>query len=226
MQLPTLFNLPSSILFCISFLPLRCFCEPQWPYNLPKHIKYFPEDEPHMQRQQRIEERIAWEQPNGVRKMSTEEGEKFFLDFWQFPCGEPESFAHQNRSTPALAETPLRPVLDHVAQQEFFLRFAVHNWLQRRDFQCPGGTRSCASIERPNSCCSSDAVCLLIEDTGLGDVGCCPSGSSCAGTISACDTDAGYTSCPDSPNGGCCIPGYSCQDVGCELSLRHLPDNR
>ena len=87
--------------------------------------------------------------------------------------------------------------------------------LDKRDFQCPTGTANCASINRPNSCCSSGETCQLITDTGLGDVGCCQQGQTCGQQVTSCQT--GYQSCPGSPGGGCCIPGYTCAGVGCKI---------
>lgn len=86
--------------------------------------------------------------------------------------------------------------------------------LERRDFACPTGTSDCASIGYPNSCCGTGSVCLQITDTGLGPVGCCPSGESCTGTI-ACSGD--QQGCSSESGGGCCIPGWSCASVGCEF---------
>jgi hypothetical protein len=150
--------------------------------------------------------------------MSENEGEMFFLDNWIFASdvqsvdkrSEPEHLA--NLTSQLIS--PLRP---HAVNPlvESLLRFRARSALLKRDFKCPEGTNDCSSIGAPNSCCSTDATCISIEDTGFGPVGCCSSGQSCSGEIS-CDTDGGYTSCPNSPNGGCCLPGYSCQDVGCK----------
>lgn len=85
--------------------------------------------------------------------------------------------------------------------------------LAKRDFSCPTGTASCAAIGYPNSCCQAGATCVQIADTGLGPVGCCPSGESCTGTI-ACTGD--QEGCSSESGGGCCIPGWSCASVGCE----------
>ncbi len=86
--------------------------------------------------------------------------------------------------------------------------------LARREFQCPGDTVSCTEIDRPNSCCPEGGVCQLVSDTGLGDVGCCSEGQTCSQELADCLN--GYTSCPASSGGGCCIPGYECVDVGCK----------
>ena len=93
--------------------------------------------------------------------------------------------------------------------------------LSRREFQCPGDTLSCTEIDRPNSCCPIGGTCQLIYDSEFGDVGCCREGQTCSEQIVGCLN--GYTSCPTSSGGGCCIPGYECVDVGCEIfSQLHL----
>lgn len=86
--------------------------------------------------------------------------------------------------------------------------------LERRDYACPTGTSSCSAIGYPNSCCQTGATCVKIEDTGLGPVGCCPSGESCTGTIACSGEQQG---CSSESGGGCCIPGWSCASVGCEF---------
>ena len=85
--------------------------------------------------------------------------------------------------------------------------------LEARAWSCPSGTSSCVGIGFPNSCCQTGESCVQIEDTGLGPVGCCPSQSTCAGTISSCF--AGNTACPSNVGGGCCISGFVCEGVGC-----------
>ena len=102
--------------------------------------------------------------------------------------------------------------------QELFRRAAsalAH--LQGRQWLCPSGTNSCSSIGFPNSCCASGETCVQIEDTGLGSVGCCPSGANCSGSIKNCAS--GNTPCASEIGGGCCIPGFVCQGVGCKYHL-------
>ena len=86
--------------------------------------------------------------------------------------------------------------------------------LQKRAFQCPAGTNSCSTIERPTSCCAQGETCQLIPDTGLGDVGCCLASLGCSGPLHTCD--AGFTPCPGAIGGGCCIPNYVCVSMGCK----------
>lgn len=78
-------SLPASLLLLIVSLPVRTIStEPQWPYNLPPHVKYFPEDEHLVRRNLGIQQRLVGHQPAGVRKMSDDEGEMFFMEYWQF----------------------------------------------------------------------------------------------------------------------------------------------
>lgn len=86
--------------------------------------------------------------------------------------------------------------------------------LAKRDYACPTGTSSCSSIGYPDSCCQAGTTCVQIDDTGLGSVGCCPDGESCTGEIACSD---GQQGCSSESGGGCCIPGYECASVGCEL---------
>ncbi|KAJ4412138.1 hypothetical protein N0V85_003721 [Neurospora sp. IMI 360204] len=85
--------------------------------------------------------------------------------------------------------------------------------LQRRQWNCPEGTASCARIGYPNSCCRTSETCVEIEDVGLGKVGCCPAGATCGGSVSTCAD--GNTGCASEIGGGCCLPGFVCAGVGC-----------
>lgn len=198
-----------------------------------------------------IEERLAQQQVAGVRKMSDDEGEKFFLHYWYFDdeTGEYElgNVTNQKRDSDVIEQNtrwrdveeetsetwangsallPFRPSFPLHADYEQTAPFRLlgrylgapggggFSPLIKRAFQCPAGTYGCDSIGRPSSCCGAGETCQLIEDTGLGDVGCCPHGRYCSGGITSCKD--GYSSCPNSPGGGCCIPGYKCVDSGCK----------
>lgn len=234
----SLFALPSTLLLLLVALPpCPVVSEPSWPYNLPAGVKYFPDDEVHIKRNAEVMEKLAGQAPVGVRKMSGDEGEKFFLDYWQFHGA---GNAEENRGDHAteeqlrrraavendlldcanisLSHTYLPPLLLHGdwrSKYEHRFRFFSRSNLHERQFLCPAGTSSCAGIDRPNSCCATGETCVLVTDTGLGDVACCPAGTSCAGSVPSCDTASGYSSCPGSPNGGCCIPNYTCEGIGC-----------
>ena len=249
MKLPIkVLALPPSLLYFIFELPpLTLGHILQWPYNLPASIKYFPEDETLVRREMDIQRRLQQLSPAGVRKMSMDEGEKFFPEYWSF--GDDTELAgpaqlhtrflgvllHEedsevghvlNESLPSIhASFPLHSVgemrqgqgaiLSRISQlQGFGTIFA------KRDYSCPAGSTSCVSIGRPSSCCSNGETCQIVPESSIGDVGCCAAGETCSGSVSTCQS--GYTSCPNNPGGGCCIPGYVCDNVGCKLSYTVL----
>ena len=166
--------------------------------------------------------------PSVVRKMSDDEGEKFYFDYWSWddPFFSSSSSKRDVVNTSMTELVELQPaILLHtstdadslllVDKKQDYARSARRAlfMLLGRDFQCPTGTFSCTSIGQPDSCCGNGATCVIVQDTGLGVVGCCPAGETCGDTVSSCG--AGYTSCASSLGGGCCIPGYTCVTGGC-----------
>ncbi|KAB5554685.1 hypothetical protein GE09DRAFT_136897 [Coniochaeta sp. 2T2.1] len=173
--------------------------------------------------------------PTAVRKMPPDAGEKFYDHYQVFdlPSAQhtfplPFVAARNSLSTNASVELDLRPAFapllstpdEASAYSRWHLLRRVVAALERRDWSCPGGTNSCINIGYPNSCCPTGETCMVIQDTGLGPVGCCPTGSTCGGTISGCAPD--NTPCGSEIGGGCCIPGYVCQGVGCVRSSTAL----
>jgi progranulin len=230
-NLAQILSIPPSILLYLQILAPSAYAEP-WPYNLPAHVKYFPEQEPRVKRNLEVQEQLLGETPVGVRKMSDDEGEMFHLDYWHFDerssllrhRGDAQKVVGSYPNATMIQDKPgLPPVLPHselLPQSQSVARYLLPRRLFARDFQCPGGTSACSAIGRPNACCGTRETCMIVSDTGLGDVGCCPAGTRCSsGTLSGCDTSKGYSSCPGSGNGGCCLPGYQCFGVGCKLPL-------
>ncbi|KAI0585680.1 hypothetical protein Alg130_04621 [Pyrenophora tritici-repentis] len=208
MYLPHLLSLPPAI---IALCAASVAADTQWPHNVPRHLKYFPEDEVHAKRSLSIKERLEHEKPIGVKKMSTDEGEMFMLDNWIFASDTQHSDVYTNVTSQAFS--PLRPL----ARNDWLARMHVRDVLLNRQFKCPEGTNSCSSIGAPDVCCGTNSNCITVTgDSNAGDVGCCPKGQACAGSVS-CEVSKGYTSCPDAPNGGCCLPGFKCQGIGCVL---------
>ena len=185
--------------------------------------------------------------PIAVRKMSGDKGEMFFPEYWQFESGtnrapkfELDGRGPISRSVePVEDESSIKDWANASIPQPLQAPFSLHTthqldkrpWFSRllrspeaifardtRDFSCPGGTSSCASINRTYSCCATGLVCQLTTDSGLGDVGCCQPGQVCGQQVSGCP--AQDLTCPDSLGGGCCIPGSVCDGVGCELDTR------
>lgn len=83
---------------------------------------------------------------------------------------------------------------------------------------CPGGMLSCEDVGAPNKCCSSNEVCVEVEDPSVGNVACCPEGADCNAPVGGCPD--GSPECPAELGGGCCIPGFVCQGVGCRCYSR------
>lgn len=236
-----LFALPASIILLITTSPVIISSEDlQWPHNLPPHMKYYPEDEVFVKRQIDVQKQLQRQPVAGMRKMSNDPGEKFFFDYWTFApsnedCGNASAISNRTSES----STQLRPDrFSDISSNLFEPAFPLHSdqgysnppilprhlrsspfghsLFDKRAFQCPNGTLACTSIGEPNSCCGVGESCEVIEDTGLGSVGCCPVGQTCGGSLTTCPS--GYTSCPNNPGGGCCIPGYACYDVGCAIS--------
>ena len=180
-----------------------------------------------------IQQRLLQSPVKGVRKMTGDPGEKFYLDYWHFELEEQETrqegedegessaeFSSWNNATSLSSWMSFDPAVrvhdtptDHHQRPRLLARFPGWHLFETRDFNCPSGTSACTSINRPNSCCGTGSTCIIVQDTGLGDVGCCPNGQTCAGSLGTCAE--GYTDCPNNPGGGCCIPGYACFEVGC-----------
>lgn len=188
--------------------------ELEWPYNLPAHVKYYPEDEGLVKRNVEIRQRLQQQSPVGMKKMSGDPGEMFFLDYWRFKIDDHDSDGgSSNISEAAELTAPLKLHVDSIHQRSVLPRFLGHSLFDKRGFTCPAGSAACTSINRPNSCCKTGSTCQLVQDVGLGDVGCCAENQVCGGSVSTCP--ANYISCPQNPGGGCCIPGYACFNVGC-----------
>lgn len=191
-------------------------------------------------RHEAIEARLATQAPIGMRKMSGDPSEKFFPDYWFFEDLDSDSTrsaegedrtrdtpspsrnkkrsadavlqdAYQNLTTTGRFEPPLQ-----LHQSTFGLRYSPGD-LFKRDYQCPTGFHTCASIGNTGTCCTTDQTCQIITNSGIGTIGCCPSGLTCSGSVGSCDISQGYSSCPTYQNpDGCCSPGFECDNVGCK----------
>lgn len=186
--------------------------EEEWLYNLPRSAKSNADHEAHIeQRGLEAQERLAWEAPTALKKMSDDAGEKFHLHYWQWDALEQGSLGsfgaqteqHTNASVVANLVPALMPHSSRKRSSGLFRRNIV-----ARGFECPSGTESCSSIDS-DLCCNTDDTCVNTSE----GTGCCPSGETCGSDVAGCDTGAGYTSCP--MGGGCCLPGAKCLDTGC-----------
>ncbi|KAG9236222.1 hypothetical protein BJ875DRAFT_237371 [Amylocarpus encephaloides] len=239
MRPSSILDLPSSMLFLIASLstcaePLEATRAPgRWQSDLEVRANDQPGSSIHRRRAAEEHLRMG-RSPIGVMKMSGDEGEKFYMEYWQFqgnigqssspaspvrPRDDEEVILLANGSMAIPFRAPLALHLGHELEDYQDLRAreaAVLAILEKREFTCPTGYLACAGIGFPNSCCAANENCFSIQDTGLGPVGCCPKGVNCGGTISQCNSP--NTPCAQDLGGGCCIPKYVCQGVGCVLN--------
>lgn len=196
-----------------------------------------------------VEQRLIRQQVIGVKKMSDDEGEKFFLEYWSFgddPAkavrrdpiqtvddphledgdveGSFESWM-KNSSSPLDMSPSIPPLSLHEQESDSFLRIVGRQLKIPRNVLLP-------FLKRDFKCPSGTFNCTSINHPGNccnnGDtcklvndtnVGCCPQGEHCSG-VTPCIS--GYDSCPSSLGGGCCIPGFSCVSGGCEIPFAVL----
>jgi progranulin len=212
-------SLPVSLVLLLLATPALS----QEPFDIADLVKRFPEDESLVKRGLDSMRRLQTQKPIAVQKMSPDPEEMFFLDYWVFE-DEPTDKQLDSRSielsgTNTSAQhplAPLRPNLIHDTELKVrrdWTNFFGPNPLVKR-FQCPTNYNECSNIQQPNLCCPTGDSCF---QNSAGTVGCCPPGATCgAGTnVGSCNQAAGYTPCPGA-NGGCCIPLFSCFDVGCK----------
>ncbi|KAG9903001.1 hypothetical protein KCV05_g15656, partial [Aureobasidium melanogenum] len=137
-----LLAIPAALLTAIFATPAY---SQDWPYNLPPGAKYYPEHEHRIRRDLEIQQKLNLTSPCGMRKMSDDEGEKFFLDYWQFDQQAFDSIEmdkplHARRSVSSAArllnisnvEELLPPLLLHAESQQFISnhRFFGRYWMR------------------------------------------------------------------------------------------------
>ncbi|TGO44288.1 hypothetical protein BCON_0554g00060 [Botryotinia convoluta] len=214
-----------------------------WPRDW-RHVKDWIYGSARRERDEGLEgsDVVVAKSPVGILKMSEDEGEKFYMEYWRF--GNEDTHMSLDGGDKFLRERDLKEEARSLANSSipisFRTPFALHTedhsglldyeeirarkkdsaaalaLLEKRDFKCPTGTSNCSSIGYPNSCCATDETCFQITDTGLGPVGCCPSGGNCGGTITNCASP--NTPCAADVGGGCCIPNYVCASIGCVIN--------
>lgn len=172
--------------------------------------------------------------PTAVRKLAPDANEKLFpehlafatlsfpeaaLSARQFLDAQDARLLLEHQALQPPPPRPYRPAFarhhSHDESEQNALRRAAEALalLQRRGAACPSGMSGCDAIGQPNKCCQDGTVCTKVDDSSVGGIACCPHGSACGGRVGACPADA--TSCPAALGGGCCIPGYVCQGMGC-----------
>ena len=248
---PSILSLPASILLLIvshtgalnssdSASNPQSISEPrssaQWPHDLP----------PSRRRDLEVIKKIQLgRKPVGVMKMSDDEGEKFYLDYWQFEAEvnlEGQRVFESPRESAAVRrrngdEDGLRG--NESAIMQFRPAFLLHteNTVGAEELKARDMLRSRDAAGVLAALQARDFTC----PTGTKDCSIIMSPTSCCGTDETCfsipDTGLGVVGCCpagaqcsgpitqcDSPNtpcpsilgGGCCIPGFSCVAGGCE----------
>ena len=200
-------SLPASLLGLIAASRCADAQALEWPYSLPRTTRYLSGDEAHVKRDLEIRQRLQWQAPVGMRKMGSDEGEKFWLHDWDFGQTQADSIREHNLNSSQAFVSASRPISPHIDHDRPFSLFGRS--ISARQALCPTDTFSCSSIGS-DLCCQTGQTCATIS----GKVGCCAAGQTC-NAVAACDTSAGYTSCDDNNFGGCCIPGAQCEGSGC-----------
>lgn len=222
----SLLSLPASLLLLISCFPARTIsAEVQWPYNLPPHVKYFPEDEHLVRRNVEIQQSIAGRKPAGVRKMSDDEGEMFFMEYWQFePRVDSHPFQGQEiqvskrsisrmrgthgteeadgqRANASIPHQPLPPFLLHYDKQDQINPHVGWSLLSPRDLFSN-------HAKRDFQCPTGTSACTSINRP-----------DSCCATSETCQiiTDTGLGDV------GCCGQGLTCSGVVSNCSPGNTP---
>ncbi|KAJ9609424.1 hypothetical protein H2200_005751 [Cladophialophora chaetospira] len=138
--------LPSSLLFLISIsispassqnLNLR------WPYNLPPDSKYYPEDELLIKRDIDVQHKLQRISPTGVRKLSGDEGEKFYMDYWGFEEEQEREWnTYSTWGNTTMWTTFEQPVRDTISS-----RSALSSALQERPLALPSTGLTAAVLQ-------------------------------------------------------------------------------
>ncbi|TAQ84703.1 hypothetical protein B7494_g6977 [Chlorociboria aeruginascens] len=240
-----LLALPTSILLLIATHPCGAYAAEEaqslapWPYNLPPHVKYWPEDPPNRRRDlEAIEEHLRLgKSPIGVMKMGEDEGEKFFMEYWQFEgnfeaqnifegstlrAREGEERLSANASMSISYRPPfwLHIEADLSEYKELTARGVVSGreaaaalaMLQKRGFQCPSGIINpslvvTTGITQPVSPTSSSIRTVDTTNTTPSTTNTGPQ------TTQACSTS--FQACPVSLGGGCCPTDRVCAVGSC-----------
>lgn len=206
-DLATLLLLPATLSTIVCESIVRAH-ETSWPQVQPGTLGLSLEQEAFVQREREALEKLIRQAPIGVKKMSGDEGEKFFLQYWEFgEMATQNGFQQHEELGNASISFPLLPgIVPHSADKGLGIALLGRS-LFARDFKCPKNTHSCSNSINANICCHADQTCVSTSD----GPGCCPDGETCGGSVGNCP--AGQTSC----NNGCCIAGAVCKGAGCVI---------
>ncbi|POR39040.1 rRNA methyltransferase 1, mitochondrial [Tolypocladium paradoxum] len=162
--------------------------------------------------------------PTAIKKLSPDSSEKIFpehLAFAPLPVDAARVFLDEREAGLDAIYRPAFARHYDDSEDSALRRAAAVLALLRKRASCPVGMNSCADQGSPNKCCQEGTYCTDVPDTTVGHVACCPLGTKCGGGVGSCPV--GAVSCPPDLGGGCCIPGYVCQGVGCIPSASATP---
>ncbi|MCJ1475363.1 hypothetical protein MMC13_004025 [Lambiella insularis] len=174
-------------------------------------MKYFPEDEPLIRRNFALQDKIAHQSPSAVKKMSTDEGEMFFLEYWRFADqdGSTEdsagSLLTRNMARDGLSGGSWSPNSTQVARPKAPL--LVHQNGPTVAVSIPQGTSTLASTTAtsPSAPLSSSTSTTTSAPPTTSTPP--PSTSSLPAPLTC---SPGFHSCPPSLGGGCCSTARLC----------------
>lgn len=172
---------------------------------------------------------FAAQEATAIRKVAPDSNEKIlahhlaFAPLQALTPGDAAAAAHaflnaqsaEGVQSPTTRYRPAFALHHDDSESNILQRAAVALSMLQRRSSCPAGMTGCDAIGAPNKCCQQGTHCVSVQDSTVGGVACCPSGSDCRGNVGKCPPDA--VSCPAQLGGGCCIPGYICQGEGCKL---------
>ncbi|KFY69219.1 hypothetical protein V498_10509, partial [Pseudogymnoascus sp. VKM F-4517 (FW-2822)] len=203
-----------------------------------------------IQKREEIAARIgAGMKPVAVRKMTEDEGEMFFNEYWGFEERGEEGGQDDAASAVVGDADVLRREYqeeeDDIAQGNsaamlsFRPAFAIHEAslpLNPRDAEAHhlGASHALSALlKRAFQCPTGTSACTSISQPNY----CCASSESCVsitdtglGPVGCCPSGqscagaithcaAGQATCPQSLGGACCVAGFVCFDVGCVSSV-------
>lgn len=186
--------------------------------------------------------------PVAVRKMTEDEGEMFFNEYWGFEARGEERGQDDAASSVVGDAGVLRREYqeeDDIAQGNssamlsFRPAFAIHEASAPHDLRDAqarhlGASRALSALlKRAFQCPTGTSACTSISQPNY----CCASSESCVsitdtglGPVGCCPSGqscagaithcaAGQATCPQSLGGACCVAGFVCFDVGCVSSV-------
>ncbi|KAH8170629.1 hypothetical protein LIA77_09410 [Sarocladium implicatum] len=160
--------------------------------------------------------------PTAIRRQAPDAGAKILPEHLAFAAINLPLLPHDLLSLDQAHEGPdptrrwyqpaFRPIHDTSGGDGVLRRAAEALAILEKRQACFAGMNSCANIGKPQKCCQEGTYCQNVDDESLGEVACCPLGSTCAGSAK-CPADA--VTCPASLGGGCCLSGYECEGSIC-----------